>query len=503
MNPPFPFNAPRNTTAEDKLFGERKAGFRFEHIASEFENSYYEEADSGIESEVSSSTLSPGSSVLTPSMFSPLSVSSLASPPVASHAAISPSVSVSPHFVSVCDDSKPLCLVKKEKKQECEEEEKVEKSPVVSKHPKHWKKSLTRNFLDTKSSENKSPRKVNVLKNISNIMPTVSSTTRSADVKPKIVQPWNIDSKCTKPAPKEIKTEPALPLVTSRVNVSFTSSSPIPVVSIPEPAKFSLPALFPALQEQQHSSNIHSGSSYLYLNSPLVSSPSSGQHCFPVSSLPSTIPTSSAAHGPGSATSNPAHFYQNTIFSGPISPVSLPQHQHHHQQPTIVASPTSTSENNPTMYYCAECKKSFCTESGYIKHQHLHSSNQIQKQFSCKYCQKTYNSQSALKMHIRTHTLPCKCPECGKSFSRPWLLQGHMRTHTGEKPFSCTHCSRNFADKSNLRAHLQTHLQNKKYSCPGCRKSFSRMSLLTKHTESGCRPVAAVAQPLLDLSNLM
>ncbi|XP_009325122.1 PREDICTED: zinc finger protein SNAI1, partial [Pygoscelis adeliae] len=108
------------------------------------------------------------------------------------------------------------------------------------------------------------------------------------------------------------------------------------------------------------------------------------------------------------------------------------------------------------------------------------------KSFSCKYCEKEYVSLGALKMHIRSHTLPCVCKMCGKAFSRPWLLQGHIRTHTGEKPFSCTHCNRAFADRSNLRAHLQTHSDVKKYQCKTCSRTFSRMSLLHKHEETGC-----------------
>jgi len=107
--------------------------------------------------------------------------------------------------------------------------------------------------------------------------------------------------------------------------------------------------------------------------------------------------------------------------------------------------------------------------------------------FTCKECNKEYVSPSALKMHVRTHTLPCKCTVCGKSFSRPWLLQGHMRTHTGEKPYSCSMCFRSFADKSNLRAHLQTHQENKKHCCNICGKKFSRMSILNKHNINGCK----------------
>ncbi|XP_067243383.1 snail family zinc finger 1a [Chanodichthys erythropterus] len=111
--------------------------------------------------------------------------------------------------------------------------------------------------------------------------------------------------------------------------------------------------------------------------------------------------------------------------------------------------------------------------------------------FFCKHCPKEYNSLGALKMHIRSHTLPCVCPTCGKAFSRPWLLRGHIRTHTGERPFSCTHCNRAFADRSNLRAHLQTHADVKKYQCSTCSRTFSRMSLLQKHSTAGCCPSTA------------
>ncbi|XP_051577543.1 zinc finger protein SNAI2-like [Myxocyprinus asiaticus] len=139
---------------------------------------------------------------------------------------------------------------------------------------------------------------------------------------------------------------------------------------------------------------------------------------------------------------------------------------------------------------CFDCQKAYFTISGLTKQRQLHCEWQCQKYFSCKFCDKEYVSLGALKMHIRTHTLPCVCKLCGKAFSRPWLLQGHIRTHTGEKPFSCPHCSRAFADRSNLRAHLQTHSEIKKYQCRSCFKTFSRISLLSKHEEASCCPMS-------------
>lgn len=159
--------------------------------------------------------------------------------------------------------------------------------------------------------------------------------------------------------------------------------------------------------------------------------------------------------------------------------------------PLVAAEDLSEKRRQGVRHQCPDCGKSYSTFSGLSKHRQFHcaAGEGPRKSFSCKYCEKVYVSLGALKMHIRTHTLPCKCTMCGKAFSRPWLLQGHIRTHTGEKPFSCTYCNRAFADRSNLRAHLQTHSDVKKYSCPSCSKTFSRMSLLTKHAEGGCNSV--------------
>lgn len=224
------------------------------------------------------------------------------------------------------------------------------------------------------------------------------------------------------------------------------------------------------------------------------------------------MPYQATEHCGLSPTSSVASSSSNTAFQSlsppPVTPEDL-------SSPGSVSSGSSSAgstgagkkrkEGAAPRYQCPDCSKSYSTYSGLSKHQQFHcaatAGSETKKSFSCKYCEKVYVSLGALKMHIRTHTLPCKCKLCGKAFSRPWLLQGHIRTHTGEKPFSCPHCNRAFADRSNLRAHLQTHSDVKKYSCTACSKTFSRMSLLTKHMDGGCpgtnTGAASVPQPTL------
>lgn len=211
--------------------------------------------------------------------------------------------------------------------------------------------------------------------------------------------------------------------------------------------------------------------------------------------MPPTSPYSDSSRSPPHHMQQPLQplALRPTVYSTTIDQSSLSPNSSTNSPPprNTMVTPEDLSEKRKQggiRHQCPDCGKSYSTFSGLSKHRQFHcaAGDGPKKSFSCKYCEKVYVSLGALKMHIRTHTLPCKCTICGKAFSRPWLLQGHIRTHTGEKPFSCTYCNRAFADRSNLRAHLQTHSDVKKYSCSSCSKTFSRMSLLTKHTEGGC-----------------
>lgn len=209
-----------------------------------------------------------------------------------------------------------------------------------------------------------------------------------------------------------------------------------------------------------------------------------------------------------------------------------------------VAAPDENTRPSKICFECNNCGRSYVTKTGLQRHQnqccsrmsgsipsspesmdpddHVTSpspnNSNASRQYTCHVCAKIYYSMSALKMHIRTHTLPCKCNICGKAFSRMWLLNGHLRTHTGisslfiwnfnvpilasnfviskgEKPFACRVCQRAFADRSNLRAHMQTHSEIKRYRCSDCGKTFSRMGLLTKHVHSGCANRTSSSSP--------
>ncbi|XP_037926412.1 homeotic protein spalt-major isoform X2 [Hermetia illucens] len=56
-----------------------------------------------------------------------------------------------------------------------------------------------------------------------------------------------------------------------------------------------------------------------------------------------------------------------------------------------------------------------------------------------------------------------RCRYCGKVFGSDSALQIHIRSHTGERPFKCDVCGSSFTTKGNLKVHYQRHTQ--RYPC--------------------------------------
>ncbi|XP_071523785.1 uncharacterized protein [Panulirus ornatus] len=86
----------------------------------------------------------------------------------------------------------------------------------------------------------------------------------------------------------------------------------------------------------------------------------------------------------------------------------------------------------------------------------------------------------------RHHSAPAnrkfQCEFCGKSFQWQSNLQLHVRSHTGEKPYPCPHCSYRATQRSDLTKHLRIHTGEKPYACPHCPYRAAYTSSLKDHT---------------------
>lgn len=79
------------------------------------------------------------------------------------------------------------------------------------------------------------------------------------------------------------------------------------------------------------------------------------------------------------------------------------------------------------------------------------------------------------------------CRFCHKSFSSNSNRNVHERVHTGVKPYKCDVCLRRFAQNSNLRTHKLTHMPDSEkpfYYCHPCSKCFTCKISLKRHLNS-------------------
>jgi len=111
------------------------------------------------------------------------------------------------------------------------------------------------------------------------------------------------------------------------------------------------------------------------------------------------------------------------------------------------------------------------------------SAGQRTKQFSCNFCERSFEHSGKLHRHLRIHTgeRPHECQVCGKTFIQSGQLVIHMRSHTGERPYVCTVCHKGFSCSKQLKVHNRTHTKEKPYCCDICGKSFGYNHVLKLH----------------------
>ena len=123
---------------------------------------------------------------------------------------------------------------------------------------------------------------------------------------------------------------------------------------------------------------------------------------------------------------------------------------------------------------CSKCSKSFSTPSTLSRHMYSHGT----LKFACDKCSNSYAFSSALERHSYSHrrypAFKCHFKNCDRSYFSRDELQKHVKVHDG-KLWSCPEkgCSYTNLDKRLIKPHMRKHSADKPYKCELCQERFT------------------------------
>ena len=142
---------------------------------------------------------------------------------------------------------------------------------------------------------------------------------------------------------------------------------------------------------------------------------------------------------------------------------------------------THWTDNVGSVYKCQLCSEQFELVAALESHvSDVHTAGQLR--YECSDCEKSFNSEINLKLHMRIHTDDVLlCTICSKTFVFPSALKYHMAFHSGEKLFGCSVCGKRFTNSHTLSTHELIHSGDKPFVCETCGKAFRQKIHLIQH----------------------
>ena len=122
-------------------------------------------------------------------------------------------------------------------------------------------------------------------------------------------------------------------------------------------------------------------------------------------------------------------------------------------------------------FSCKECEKTFESSYKLKSHQYkVHSDREAS--FLCDKCDRVFKFRGELNLHYQKHHsgVTFVCPDCGKSFNHKYNLDIHIKmVHVKNKSLSCDTCGKLFFIPSKLEHHRRTvHEKLKPWQCECC-----------------------------------
>jgi hypothetical protein len=141
-----------------------------------------------------------------------------------------------------------------------------------------------------------------------------------------------------------------------------------------------------------------------------------------------------------------------------------------------------THNFDPNKYKCKHCGQ--IEASLYQLMMHINSKHRAK--VPCEVCGKMYDQGHRIRAHLRTHSekkVQCSFEGCGKWFTKAILATHVMCLHKPQESLKCPTCDKEFNNEYRLKVHILRQHNTAKKPCqvPGCNHSTTRTAYLVMH----------------------